>query len=459
MQQIRSGTIMARILIIDDDSAIRQTLVAFLLEESHHPRSCASVEEALGSDETLHPQLILLDIRLEGMSGLDGLPALKSRYPGSRVLMMTAHHDMESTIQAMQRGADDYLHKPLDLEELNSAIEHSLALLASGATVDGLEVPLQYPQGMVGSSTAMRDIYKTIGLVSSTLATVLITGESGTGKELVARAIHDASERASGPFVAVNCAALAENLIESEMFGHTRGAFTGAVENQPGKFTLAQGGTLFLDEIGELPLQLQAKLLRVLQEKEYSPLGSKKVLQADCRIIAATNADLPGVIKAKQFREDLFYRLQVITIRVPPLRERPEDIPELVRCLAAKANYYLERKVRRVTTEALQKLQSYAWPGNVRELEHQIFKSVALSQGSNLDVHSLSEKIGSTDDALPEGSENTRQDQLSLAEIEKVHVRQVLDLTQGHRGKTCEILGISRPRLQRIIERFGLGNA
>jgi transcriptional regulator with PAS, ATPase and Fis domain len=305
----------------------------------------------------------------------------------------------------------------------------------------------------------MREIYKTIGLISSTLATVLITGESGTGKELIARALHNASERSSGPFVAINCAALAENLIESEMFGHTKGAFTGAVENQPGKFTLAQGGTLFLDEVGELPLPLQAKLLRVLQEKEYSPLGSKKVLKADCRIIAATNVDLPSAIKTKQFREDLFYRLQVITIRTPALRERSEDIPELVQCLAAKANYCLDGKVRRVTAEALQAMQSYAWPGNVRELEHQIFKGIALSQGPNLNIYSLPDELKQIPSALTEETEDLSPEQLSLAEVERAYVCQVLDITQGHRGKACNILGISRPRLQRLIERFDLRNA
>ncbi|MBI48298.1 MAG: Fis family transcriptional regulator [Marinobacter sp.] len=450
---------MARILIIDDDAAIRETLQALLSEENHQPQSCVSVEEALNLGPANSPALILLDIRLEGMSGLDGLPALKARYPDCRILMMTAHHDMESTIQAMQRGADDYLHKPLDLDELETAINHSLARLKSDSTCDGLNIPLQYTSGMVGSSSKMREIYKTIGLISSTLATVLITGESGTGKELIARAIHNASENSGGPFVAVNCAALAENLIESEMFGHTRGAFTGAVEHQPGKFTLAQGGTLFLDEIGELPLQLQAKLLRVLQEKEYSPIGSKKVLKADCRIIAATNVDLPEAIRMKQFREDLFYRLQVITIRVPSLREREEDIPELVKCLAAKANYFLQGKVRRITDEALQVLKRYDWPGNVRELEHQIFKSIALAQGPNLDAVDLSNEIKVMADARSEDSEGPGQDKLSLAEVEKNHVCQVLDVTEGHRGKACDILGISRPRLQRIIERFNLGNA
>ncbi|AFP30186.1 sigma-54-dependent transcriptional regulator [Marinobacter sp. BSs20148] len=449
---------MARILIIDDDASIRQTLRAFLLEESHEAQACASVEEALGFGNSEDPELILLDVRLEGMSGLDGLLVLKAQYPDCRILIMTAHHDMESTIQAMQRGADDYLHKPLDLDELETAINHSLAMLESNSMNGGLDVPLQYTPGMIGSSPKMREIYKTIGLISSTLATVLITGESGTGKELIARAIHDAGERSSGPFVAVNCAALSENLIESEMFGHTKGAFTGAVENHPGKFTLAQGGTLFLDEIGELPLSLQAKLLRVLQEKEYSPLGSKNVLKADCRIIAATNIDLPSAIKAKQFREDLFYRLQIISIWVPSLRERPEEIPELVKCLAAKANYYLKSKVRRITPEALQCLQNYAWPGNVRELEHQIFRSITLSQSPNLDVYSLSDELQQMSDVFTESVEDLSLEQLSLADVERAHVCQVLDTTQGHRGKACDILGVSRPRLQRMIERFNLGS-
>jgi DNA-binding NtrC family response regulator len=449
---------MARILIIDDDASIRQTLRAFLLEESHEAQACASVEEALNFGNSECPELILLDVRLEGMSGLDGLLVLKVQYPDCRIIIMTAHHDMESTIQAMQRGADDYLHKPLDLDELEIAINHSLAMLESNSMNGGLDVPLQYTPGMVGSSPKMREIYKTIGLISSTLATVLITGESGTGKELIARVIHDAGERSSGPFVAVNCAALSENLIESEMFGHTKGAFTGAVENHPGKFTLAQGGTLFLDEIGELPLSLQAKLLRVLQEKEYSPLGSKNVLKADCRIIAATNIDLPSAIKAKQFREDLFYRLQIISIWVPSLRERPEEIPELVKCLAAKANYYLKSKVRRITPEALQCLQNYAWPGNVRELEHQIFRSVTLSQSPNLDVYSLSDELQQMSDVFTESAEDLSPEQLSLADVERAHVCQVLDTTQGHRGKACDILGVSRPRLQRMIERFNLGS-
>ncbi len=310
---------MNRILIVDDDIASARTLELHLRSQGHEIRVAHSVDEGLRIADGFSPEVIILDIRMPGKSGLDGLPEFKALLPDTHVIMITAFHDMESTIEAMQKGAEDYIHKPVDIDELDAAIAKCMD--APNCEAHLLETGSEQhhsPMTMVGCSRAMKEVFKVIGLVARSPATVLVTGESGTGKELVARAIHRSGENPDGPFVVVNCAAVVETLLESDMFGHEKGAFTGAPSRQVGKFALARGGTIFLDEIGEMSPAMQAKLLRTLQYKEFFPLGAKEAQTTDARIIAATNEDLAAKVQQGSFREDLFYRLQVVNIHLPP---------------------------------------------------------------------------------------------------------------------------------------------
>ena len=447
---------MAKILIIDDDKASGRTLQLHLDAQGHKVTTASSVNEGLEYVKTDQPDVLISDIRMPGRSGLEGLAEFKRLYPHMRVIMITAFHDMESTIDAMQKGADDYIHKPIDLDELDSAIEKLLNLNGkdTGSVLAFDSASTVTPLTMVGSSRPMKEIFKTIGLVAKSPATVLISGESGTGKELVARAIHRNSLTPNGPFVVVNCAALVETLLESDMFGHEKGAFTGAVSRQAGKFALANGGTIFLDEISEMSPTMQAKLLRVLQYKEFTPLGAEKAQTTDARIIAATNVELEARVAKGLFREDLYYRLQVVNIHLPPLRERKEDLLELTQTLLGRINHEMHRSVSHIGKDVLECFNHYDWPGNVRELENVLMKAVALSSGDTL-----------TRDMLPDemscgGQPATREQhdpaaglssEKSLAEVEKAHVLRVLSEVNWHKGKACDILGISRPRLRRML--------
>ena len=329
----------SHILVVDDDVANSRTLQVHLLREGYHVSLAHSVDEGLAAAQAQPPDLVILDIRMPGKSGLDGLPEFKARFPAAHFIMITAFHDMESTIKAMQLGAEDYIHKPIDINELDQALQRLLSPNRNNAVSTGDGSRETDFKTMVGRSRAMKEVFKTIGLVATRPVTVLITGESGTGKELVARAIHRAGQNPEGPFVAVNCAALVETLLESDMFGHERGAFTGAVARQAGKFALAGNGTIFLDEIGELSPTMQAKLLRVLQEKEFTPVGAKQSQRTDARVITATNVDLAERVRAGEFREDLYYRINVIPLKLPPLRHRKEDI-EVLAC------HFLEKYCR-----------------------------------------------------------------------------------------------------------------
>ena len=460
---------MSRILIIDDDIASCRMLQMHFKAQGHQITLAHSVDQGLAQKDKITPEIIILDIRMPGRSGLEALPDIKKEFSNSRIIMITAFHDMNSTIQAMKDGADDYIHKPIDLSELEDAVNKALiSFYASDddITIDSLsnDSPLN---SMVGSSLAMRDIYKTIGRVAQSPATVLITGESGTGKELVARAIHLSSDRASGPFIAINCAALVETLLESDMFGHEKGAFTGAVNKQIGKFSLANDGTIFLDEVAELSLTMQAKLLRVLQEKEFISVGGKTTQTTNARVIAATNIDFSEQIKKGLFREDLFYRLQVVTIHVPPLRERRDDIFDLTQALLGRANKEMNRNVNRVAVDVMQALHDYDWPGNIRELENVLVKSVAMSPRDIITADLLPEKISHQIVAPSDPDNNIEQthepttdlDTLSIQDIEKIHIQRILNTTKGHKGKTCDILGISRPKLRRLIKQYNLSDS
>lgn len=448
---------MSNFLIVDDDVASCRTLQLHFRGNGHDVNIAHSVNEALTSIGTVIPDLIILDIRMPGKDGFEGLSEFKEQCPDTPVIMITAFHDMESTIQAMKNGADDYIHKPIDIHELDEAVVR--ALVRQKSQENDMSLPEQdssfhNDDTMVGRSRAMKEIFKQIGLVAPKPITVLLTGESGTGKELVARAIHNTSDQSSGPFVAVNCAALVETLLESELFGHEKGAFTGAVSKHSGKFTMANNGTLFLDEIGELPLTVQAKLLRVLQEKEYIPVGGNQTLKTNARIIAATNIDLVGKVNKGLFREDLYYRIQVVTMHLPPLRERREDILDLVQTILFRINKDMRRKVDRISMDVMTAFLGYDWPGNVRELQNVLLKAVATCT-SDLITRDLIPDYLMND--YPEShSEEKQLSEMSLEEMEKSHVARVLEATGWHRGKACEILGVSRPRLRRIIKQYKL---
>ncbi|ODC00455.1 Fis family transcriptional regulator [Candidatus Thiodiazotropha endoloripes] len=444
---------MTRILLVDDDIASCRTLQLHLSGLGHEVSMAHSVDEGLQLLENFKPGLVVLDIRMPGKSGLQGLPEFKSALPEVRIIMITAFHDMESTIEAMQKGADDYIHKPIDIDEFDGAVEKLLSHGEGEVVETGSQSFSSLT--MVGNSRAMKEIFKTIGLVAKSPATVLITGESGTGKELVARAIHRSGENPDGPFVVVNCAAIVETLLESDMFGHEKGAFTGAVAKQVGKFSLAENGAIFLDEVGELSPVMQAKLLRVIQHKEFTPLGAKESKVTNARIIAATNVNLAQQVSHGAFREDLFYRLQVVNIHLPPLRERKEDIMGLVQALLARINGELNRKVARITSDALRCLQDYHWPGNVRELENALMKAVALCPSDTLSCDLLPMEI--TGVSLEEvENQPVVSRPISLQAMEKAHVKQVLEMVDWHKGRACEILEISRPRLRRMIQQYEL---
>ncbi len=463
---------MADILIIDDDEASCRTLRLHLRAQHHNVEIAHNVEDGLATAALMSPapELIILDIQMPGRTGLEGLPDFTSQFPATQIIMITAFHDMDSTIEAMQNGADDYIHKPIDIDELDHSIARLLAQQLNQEEM--LETPAtsSVHSKIVGRGSAMREVFKTIGLVARSPATVLITGESGTGKELVANAIHSAGENPAGPFVAVNCAAVVETLLESDLFGHEKGAFTGAINRQPGKFELAAGGTIFLDEIGELSSNMQAKLLRVLQEREFTPVGGKYPIKANARVVAATNINFEEKVRNEEFREDLFYRLQVVTIHLPPLRKRKEDLIDLVRNLLERINRELGRNVNQISLEVMNCFQEYEWPGNVRELENLLTKLVALSPGTSITADLLPEPLSSgtlfaeTDLQAPSSytpsklASNKKTDKVhrSLQEVEREHVLRVLDATAWHKGKSCEILGVSRPRLRRLINQYNL---
>ena len=444
----------SHILVVDDDVANSRTLQVHLLSEGYEVSLAHSVDEGLAVAEVKSPDLVILDIRMPGKSGLEGLPEFKARFPAAHFIMITAFHDMESTIKAMQLGAEDYIHKPIDIDELDHALQRLLSPNRSNAVSTGDGNRETDFKTMVGRSRAMKEVFKTIGLVAARPVTVLITGESGTGKELVARAIHRAGENPDGPFVAVNCAALVETLLESDMFGHERGAFTGAVARQAGKFALASNGTIFLDEIGELSPTMQAKLLRVLQEKEFTPVGAKQSQHTDARVITATNVDLAEKVRAGEFREDLYYRLRVVNVHIPPLRERKEDIIDLVQALLARINKQMHRNVTHVARDVIEHMEVYDWPGNVREMENVLTKAVALCMGEVITSDLVGDICSTPLSNTPEAKRPLSE--WSLDEIEKAHITRVLDATGWHKGRACDILGISRPRLRRMLKHHGL---
>jgi two-component system response regulator AtoC len=444
-----------RILVVDDDRSIRESLELYLEEEGFAVAMASCRDEALRAQREFDPQIVVLDIRLGAESGLDLLTELRSREPAPTVIMVTAFSDMDTTVHAMKWGAADYIHKPIDIDELRRAIDKALQALQSSARADSvrMESDSLVERGLVGTSRAMREIYKTIGLAAQSRATVLILGESGTGKELIARAIHEHSTP-DEPFIAVNCSALVGTLLESELFGHVRGAFTGAHVATEGKFIAAGKGTIFLDEIGELSAPLQAKLLRVLQEREVVPVGATQARPVEARIIAATNKDLDRAVESGEMREDLYYRLNVVTIPVPPLRDRGEDIPLLVEHLLHRINQQIGRRVTIVPRRVMERLQELPWKGNVRQLENLLTSAVALSSGEVLDEALI---------PLPSGVQTMEFEAsspvLSLREVERRAIAHAIRCLGTNKGRLCEVLGISRPTLDRKLKAYDLTGA
>ncbi|TMQ10436.1 MAG: sigma-54-dependent Fis family transcriptional regulator [Deltaproteobacteria bacterium] len=446
---------MARILIVDDDRSIRRTLEKFLGGEGYEVATAQDAPGAIAVAD--QAELMLLDLGLPGGSGFDVLTALAERDRPPTVVVVTARDDMQSTVKAIQLGAYEYLVKPIDIDRLHAVVKRALD---SRVTRDQLEAfvtrsaEARLVGDILGKSAAIRDVWKQIGAVSTTRAPVLIAGESGTGKELVARAIHASSANPERPFIAVNCTALAPGVLESELFGHVKGAFTGAIADRPGRFELAGKGTLFLDEIAEIPLDLQAKLLRVVQERTFERVGDARPIALEARIIAATHRDLAAMVARGTFREDLFYRLRVVEIALPALRERAGDIPILVEGLLAKINRDLDKDVRYVTPAALARLSAHSWPGNVRELENLLTRAVVMAKTDVLDETLLPIAAG---DAAASAAEADADGTLpTLRELERRHIIRVLAHTDWNKRRSCAILDISRPTLDRKIEEYGL---
>jgi len=466
-----------RILVADDEDGVRWVLEKGLREAGYEVTSVKDGESALRHAEAEAPDLIFLDVRMPGLDGLAVLGRLRAGRPDALVIVMTAHGTMETAIQAMQRGAYDYLAKPFDVDEVLLLAERALTARRLTQEVAELRTGLQevWEFGvLIGRHPRMQDIYKTIGRTAASDVTVLLRGESGTGKELVARAIHHYSRRAGRPFVAVSCAAIPAALLESELFGHERGAFTDARERKLGKFELAHGGTLFLDEVGDMPPELQIKLLRALQERSFERVGGQEPIRVDVRILAATNRDLEALIKEGRFRDDLYYRLNVVALHIPPLRERRRDVPLLVDHFLAK--YAGDLGPRVVAPEALDRLVGYEWPGNVRELENVVQRAMVMATGGVILPEHL--PIGEVSAAASVAVDATLEDvierrlldcvrglrarasanlyDLMTSLVEKPLFRAVLRETGGNQVRAAQLLGINRNTLRKKLKEHGI---
>ncbi len=446
----------ARILVVDDDESIRETFEDHLTESGHEVKTVADAAQALAGLVAFDPALIITDVRMPGMSGLELLKKVKEERPDIDVIVITAHEDMTTTITAMKAGAYDYLVKPLDLDHIDLVVGRCLRDRSLRMRAHQLAAAVAEPfelKRLVGRHPAMIETYKLIGQVADSRTPVLIRGETGTGKELIARAIHFNSKFAEEPFVALNCTAVAETLLESELFGHVRGAFTGAVAERRGRFELAGRGTLFLDEVGDTSPAFQAKLLRVLQEHEFYPVGGERARRTEARVIAATNRDVEALVRDGRFREDLYYRLRVVEIRVPPLRERREDIPLLVSEFVDRISREMHLGAVTVSASALKALTSYDWPGNVRELENTLNRALVMVRGGVIGTEHLA--LGAGRSAAPTDEESGDD---SLDSVERAQVQRVLAKTEGNKRQACKLLGISRPTLDRLIEKYGLAS-
>ena len=442
---------MKSVLVIDDDPLIRKTLSSYLSEKGFEALVAEDGEEGLQKYEERIPDLVILDIRLPDVDGLEVLGRIREKNPNASIIIMTAYDDMKTTIEAIKLGAFEYLVKPLDYVELDLTIDKAFQIRSLEDKVSYLleEKQKEYTiDNIIGRSVKMREVFKLIGSVANTRTNVLIQGESGTGKELVAKATHYNSPYSGEPFIVINCSAITDTLLESELFGHVKGAFTDAVYETKGKFEIAGKGTLFLDEIGDISANLQSKLLRVIETRDFMKVGGEKILKTEARIIAATNQDLKKLIEIGKLREDLYYRLKVVEIALPPLRDRKEDIPELVAYLLEKINRDLRKNVRKVPPEVMKTMMNLPWEGNVRELENALIRAVILAKGDVI----LDENL-----ALEIGDKKLYPKQLvPLKEVEKDYIQHVLKATKSNKTRTSQILQITRPTLDKKIKEYKL---
>ncbi len=440
-----------RILVVDDELIIRESLSGWLKRDGYHVSSVSSGEEALETLKINSFDILLLDIQMDGISGMDVLTHVKEDYPDIDVIMITAFGSIPSAVQAMKSHAFDYLLKPFDPDELGVLIQK---LIDHRARIkENLFLKEEYEQrtrfeSMIGQSRPMQEIFNLIEDVKDTATTVLITGETGTGKGLAAKAIHSNSRVSNGPFVSVNCGAIPKHIMESELFGHQKGAFTDAKETRKGRLELAGGGTLFLDEIGEISMRMQIDLLQVLEDKIFYKVGGTQPISADFRVIAATNASLEQAIKNRTFREDLYYRLNVITFTMPTLRERKEDIPLLAEHFLIKTTQEINRGVERISRDAMDELMLYEWPGNVRELSNAIERAVVVCKTGTITPLDL---------PIVKTLENElKKKYFSLTDVEKHHITKILNETSWNITKSSAILGVDRSTLYNKIKRYGL---
>jgi len=442
------------ILVVDDQESMRDSCQQTLCRSGYQVDTAEDGKKGLERLKEKSYELVILDLKMPGLNGLEVLKKIKEDDPEVVVIVITGHATIESAVDAMKNGAFDFIPKPFTPESLRLIVKR--ALTTRELTLENVLLRNELKTGLgsqivIGSDESMKDVEQLVKKVGPTDATVLITGESGTGKEVIARAIHRYSSRSDKPFVAVDCGSLVESLFESELFGHVKGSFTGATETKYGRFELANGGTLFFDEIGNVKLSIQTKLLRVLQEREITKVGSSQIVKVDVRIIAATNKDLAEAVKAGTFREDLFYRLSVVPITLPPLRERRSDIPLLADYFMEKYNKKRGKVIKAISKEAMDAIVKYDWPGNVRELENAIERAVVLTEDdvikpSDLLYYGLNiESAGSYSGGAK-----------SLADMEKKHIAKMLEKFDGHRAKTAEALGIDRKTLRMKLKGYGM---
>lgn len=440
----------ARILVVDDEPTVCLALTNWLKEDNYFTVAVEDGPKAMAAVREKYWDIVLLDLKMPGMDGLEVLREIKKIAPQTVVIMMTAYASITSSVQAMKEGAYDYIVKPLNVEELSlmlkKIVEHQQLVTENILLRKRLREQYEF-EDIIGKSPAMQEVFELIETVANSNATVLISGETGTGKELVARAIHTRSSRRYNPFIAVSCGALPETLLESELFGHEKGAFTGAHRTKKGRFELADGGSLFLDEIGDISMKTQIKLLRVLQERNFRCVGGTDLIEVDVRLIAATNRDLMDAMKEGVFRSDLYYRLNVVSVHLPPLRERHEDISLLTAHFINKYNVECNKRFDRVEPKAMDLMMEYQWPGNVRELENVIERAIVIDQGPEVKVKHL--PFGHVD--LPSIKEFQ-----TLEEVERAHIQKMLERHTWNIAKTARLLNIDRTTLHKKIKKFGL---
>jgi len=457
---------LSQILLIDDEADNREALSLLLSQAGYKVRTASSGEEGLEILLENPFEIVITDLFLPGVSGIDILKKVKEESPFTNVILITGHASAETAVEAMKEGAFDYITKPFNFDQLKilvvKALEKSRLVSENLYLRQQLRGKYKFAN-IIGHSLAMQAVFSRLEKIVNTDSTILILGESGTGKELVAKAVHFNSPRREKPFIAINCGAIPAELLESELFGHVRGAFTGAVSDKPGKFELANRGTIFLDEIATMPMHLQMKLLRVLQEQEIERVGGNRRIQLNVRVISATNADLEERVREGYFREDLYYRLNVIPITLPPLRDRREDVPLLARHFLQKTCREMKKTLMALSPEAMRALENYQWPGNVREMENVIERTVALTDGESIGLHDLPPNIDSGEagpSQLPTGPLSLTATGINLPEIvgdiERRMIVQALDLSGGVKARAAELLGLNRTTLVEKIKRLGI---